>query len=238
MTTNLTTKQYVFGDIGLELYGTPRVFEPNLTTRMLAAAMQIQPGQQVLDLGCGVGPLAIIAAKLGAAEVVAIDIMPEACELAEENARLNGVQDKVRVVQGDLFEKLRGEKFDVIVNDVSGMAEDVSRISPWYPPSIPTGGRDGTGPTIRMLTEVQNFLKQGGLLYFPVLSLANYHKILDYGRRLFKQMEAVAQRWVPFCKEFKQLPEKMDEMKEAGIIDFIMRRTHRLWNLEIYRATF
>ena len=56
---------------------------------------------RVLDLGTGTGILAIAAAKLGAAEVEAVDINPLAVSTAAANCRRNNVEEKVRVHLGD-----------------------------------------------------------------------------------------------------------------------------------------
>ena len=226
-----------FGGIDVDLQIGSDVFEPNLTTRLLAEVVDIPAGSRVLDLGCGIGPIAIIAAKKGAGEVYAVDVMEAACRYARKNAELNGVQDRVKVIHGNLFEGLDGERFDIIIDDVSGMAEGVSRISPWYPSTIPTGGRDGTGPTIDMLTRSLDHLKEGGQLYFPVLSLADHHKILATARDLFNnRLESVAMKWVPFCEEFKAHMPEMERMKEEGVIDYVTKRSRHLWSLEIFRV--
>jgi ribosomal protein L11 methyltransferase len=67
------------------------------TTRATAAVVDdlVRPGQHVLDVGCGSGVLAIVAARRGAARVVAIDIAEPAREATEDNARRNGVADSV-----------------------------------------------------------------------------------------------------------------------------------------------
>jgi ribosomal protein L11 methyltransferase len=52
----------------------------------------IEPGSRVLDYGCGSGILAIVAAKLGAAEVDAVDIDPQALQATAANAKANGVR--------------------------------------------------------------------------------------------------------------------------------------------------
>lgn len=58
----------------------------------------------VMDVGTGSGILAISAAKLGARQVLAIDIDPDAVKVAKENVALNGAQNQVRVVCGDLVQ--------------------------------------------------------------------------------------------------------------------------------------
>src|SRR3954469_21622794 len=55
-------------------------------------------GKRIVDVGCGEGIDTVLLAKLGAAEVVGVDLSPGAIALAEERARLNGVADRVRFV--------------------------------------------------------------------------------------------------------------------------------------------
>jgi ribosomal protein L11 methyltransferase len=72
------------------------------TTRLCLAALEplADEGQldgvRVLDVGCGSGILAIAAARLGVPRVDAIDVDPDAVAATEENARQNGVADRVR----------------------------------------------------------------------------------------------------------------------------------------------
>ena len=54
----------------------------------------------VLDYGCGSGILAIAALKLGAKEAYGVDIDPQALEASEENAKRNGVLDKLTLCDG------------------------------------------------------------------------------------------------------------------------------------------
>lgn len=74
------------------------------TTNMCMQLLEkhLQDGMRVMDVGTGSGILAIAAARLGAKQVLAIDIDPSAVKVANENVALNGVQDQVRVVVGDL----------------------------------------------------------------------------------------------------------------------------------------
>lgn len=74
------------------------------TTNMCMQLLEkhLQDGMRVMDVGTGSGILAIAAARLGAKQVLAIDIDPSAVKVANENVALNDVQDQVRVVVGDL----------------------------------------------------------------------------------------------------------------------------------------
>ncbi len=81
------------------------------TTRMCLEALvelaEGQPGElgRVQDLGCGTGLLGIAAARLGAAQVLALDENTLACQVARHNAIRNGVADRVQVVRGDLLQE-------------------------------------------------------------------------------------------------------------------------------------
>jgi len=73
------------------------------TTRRMLTLMQraIKPGDFVADLGAGSAVLSIVAAKLGASRVAAIEIDGEAISNAEENIHRNEVEDRVQIIHGD-----------------------------------------------------------------------------------------------------------------------------------------
>ncbi len=91
------------------------------TTQLCLEALErlMQPALDVLDLGAGSGILAIAAAKLGARKVLALDIDPIAVEATTENARANGVGDKVVAEQGSLANVLgSARRFDLAVVNI------------------------------------------------------------------------------------------------------------------------
>lgn len=77
----------------------------------------VKPGCRAIDVGCGSGILALAAAKLGASDVLAIDLDETAVKVAKENARKNALDGVVRAVHGDLLER-REERADVIVANI------------------------------------------------------------------------------------------------------------------------
>ncbi len=81
---------------------------------------RVAPGSRLADVGAGSGILAVTAARLGAGEVVAVELDPWACAAARENAERNGVSDRVRVVSRAVGENfLPGEPpFDGIVANI------------------------------------------------------------------------------------------------------------------------
>ena len=85
-------------------------------TRMIFAEAGIRPGMRVLDLGCGAGDVAFVAAGLVGPGgcVVGVDHSPEALARARLRARHRGLT-QVRFVEGDLNDPAPGGPFDAIV---------------------------------------------------------------------------------------------------------------------------
>lgn len=75
-------------------------------------------GRRVLDMGCGTGVLAIVAAKRGAASADAVDIDDTACENCTENCRTNGVADRINVILGDV-RNVAARHYDVIAANIN-----------------------------------------------------------------------------------------------------------------------
>lgn len=111
---------------GVPLVVLPDVYNPvtNRTGAMLARVVRdavpvrssSEPVPRMLDLGTGSGVAAVFAALRGA-DVVAVDLNPEAVRNARLNAQLHHVEHRIDVRQGDLFEPVVGERFDVVAFD-------------------------------------------------------------------------------------------------------------------------
>ena len=97
----------------------------------------IAGGERVLDIGTGSGILAIAALKLGAAEAEGVDIDPMCVRTAGENAALNGVDGRLRVLVGDLSEKASGV-YDVICANI--VANAIKSLAPHVPPLLAKDG--------------------------------------------------------------------------------------------------
>lgn len=81
-------------------------------------AKYVNKDDYVIDTGCGSGILSIIAAKLGAKKVLAIDTDPEAIGVAKENCRENGVFDITEFFTGTLSQRRGKDKGDLLVANI------------------------------------------------------------------------------------------------------------------------
>lgn len=81
---------------------------------------RVRAGDRIADIGSGSGILGIAAARLGAREVLAVEMDPLACEVAEENIAANGVQDRVRILVGEVQEGdlLEGGPYQGVVANI------------------------------------------------------------------------------------------------------------------------
>lgn len=86
-------------------------------SKVLIDAMDFGQDAQVLDVGCGYGPIGLSAARMAAqGHVTMIDINSRAVELAKENAKRNGITN-VTILESDLFAAVKDQQFDVVLTN-------------------------------------------------------------------------------------------------------------------------
>lgn len=88
-------------------------------TRTLLDAIQIKShNEQILDVGCGYGPIGIaIAKKFSDAQIEMIDVNERALELAQRNAEANGVLDRTKIYKSDAYEAVEKNTFTTIISN-------------------------------------------------------------------------------------------------------------------------
>lgn len=100
---------------------------------LLAAAVDAGPSERVLDLGAGVAAVGLcLAARRPGCRVVGIELQATLAELAERNANLNGMADRVRTIVHDLARPLPADlgPFDHVVTNPPYLAAAVADLSP------------------------------------------------------------------------------------------------------------
>ena len=98
-----------------------------------AAIHRLCAGKRVLDCFTHTGSFALNAGKAGASEVLGVDASRTGIDMAEENARLNGLQDRVRFACADVFDLLprleaEGERYGVVILDPPAFTKSRSSI--------------------------------------------------------------------------------------------------------------
>jgi release factor glutamine methyltransferase len=107
---------YLIGNqefMGLEFKITPSVLIPRPSTESLVERAALHQPRTFLEIGTGSGAVAVVLA-LGGAKGTATDVSARALEVAQHNAKLHGVEDRITFVEADLF--VEG-KFDLILSN-------------------------------------------------------------------------------------------------------------------------
>lgn len=186
--------QYILGSadfMGLRFRVDHGVLIPRQDTETLVEAALIdlrqRPGQPtLLDLCCGSGCVGLSLASLAPhARITLTDISPEALEIAKANQKALEVRAELR--QGDLFNALDRERFDVITANPpyipSGELPALQREVRFEPALALDGGADGLDFYRRIAEAAPDHLNPGGALFLevgirqaqPVLELVKAH---------------------------------------------------------------
>jgi ribosomal protein L11 methyltransferase len=98
------------------------------TTTLCIEALEkyINPKDLVIDIGCGSGILSLVAAKLGAKEVVAVDIDPLAVQITDQNIELNQLNNTITVYEGNLTEVINIKGNIILANILSDIIIDLT----------------------------------------------------------------------------------------------------------------
>lgn len=237
-----TSEQYIFKySEGRELHllNPTGVFTPTGTTDALVKAARLylkKPGK-LLDLGCGNGVAGIAAHQLGFVHepLFSSDLSQDAVDVTILNAAKYNCAIEAR--SGSIFEPWKGECFDYILNDISGIATRVAQISPWFN-SVPcSSGEDGADLIIEMLLTAKKHLNKEGALFFPIISLSNVERILKVAGEEFKNLKRLSSDEWPMPKEMSSHTELLDELAEANVISFTKRFGLMTYYTDIYVAT-
>ncbi|MBI4163448.1 MAG: methyltransferase domain-containing protein [Candidatus Aenigmarchaeota archaeon] len=159
-------------------------------TPVMAKKTIVKKGDVVLDLATGSGMIGIFCAEK-AKKVIATDINPRAINYAKFNSILNGVDHKMEFRVGNLFNPVKGIKFDLVV--WNGPTVAVPETPEKYP-VYSYGGMDGAEFTRKFIDSVFDYLKPNGRLQWYDCSVGT-EKIpvsMEYLKRKWKDKEVKA----------------------------------------------
>jgi len=100
--------------MGLEFKITPSVLIPRPSTESLVERAALHQPRTFLEIGTGSGAISIVLAR-GGAKGTATDVSARALEVAQHNARLHGVEDRITFVEADLF--VAHGTFDMVISN-------------------------------------------------------------------------------------------------------------------------
>lgn len=216
-------------------------FFPTETSKLIINYLKEQKklyNSSLLDLGCGCGIVSLVLRRLGFnGSIHASDISESAVANAVENFRKYNLEMIGKA--GSMFDPWKTMAFDLIIDDVSGIAESIAKISPWFGTSISCdSGSDGTELTTQIIRNSPEYLKNGGRLIFPVLTLSNYPKIIATAEEVFEEVKLVNNQSFQFpldlATKHKEVLEKAIETKDI-IVDY--KFGMYIWETRIYEAT-
>lgn len=152
----------------------PRSFIAELLReRLLPWVADADHTTSVLDLCTGSGCLSIIAAyAFPNAQVDAVDLSADALQVAQRNIADYQLQDRVHLIQSDLFMQLSGRQYDIIISNPPYVdAESVAALPQEYlhEPSLALGsGSDGLDATRKILEQAAAHLTPHGILVVEI----------------------------------------------------------------------
>lgn len=150
--------------------------------------------RRALDVCTGGGSIAIaMAVHQPGWQVDALDLSPEALSLAQENCAALGLQDRLRLLESDLFAALGDERYELIVSNPPYITSAEYAAMPQeyaHEPKLGLeSGADGCDATLRILADAPRFLTEDGLLIVEVG---------EAERALRRLLPALPMQWIEF----------------------------------------
>ena len=178
-------------------YILENVYEPAEDTFLLADNLRVNENDFVLDMGTGCGILGILAAKK-ARWVIAVDINPYAVCCAKMNAKFNGVERKMNILQGDFFQPIKKDgKFDLILFNAPYLPSEKEEQKTWIEKAW-AGGLCGRELIDGFLFEAPKRLRVDGRVFLLQSTLSEVDKTMRTFEGAGLQAKVIAEKKVAF----------------------------------------
>lgn len=137
--------------------------------------------RRLLDLCTGSGCMAIACAyAFPEARIDAADLSSDALAVARRNVEMHNLSQRLRLVQSDLYQALKGERYDVILTNPPYVARTEMKTLPkeygFEPEMALVSGDNGLDAVLRILQEAPEHLEPGGIL---IAEVGNSHEVLQ-----------------------------------------------------------
>lgn len=171
---------------GYQIIQNPETFCFGIDAVLLSGFSKVKKGEQVLDIGTGTGILPILLeAKTSGHHFTGLDIQSDSVDMAKRSVRLNGLEDKIDMVQGDIKEAgqiWKPASFDVITTNPPYMTGNHGLVNPQMPKAI--ARHEILCSLDDILLQSKRLLRQGGRLYMvhrPFRLAEILHKMTTLG---------------------------------------------------------
>jgi ribosomal protein L3 glutamine methyltransferase len=163
---------------GLNFYVDERVLIPRspiaeLIQQQFSPWIDHEHVRRVLDLCTGSGCIAVACAyAFEQANIVASDVSKDALDVAAINRSNHGLEDRMQLIESDLFENIPQQEFDIIVSNPPYVSEQemavLDREFSFEPDSGLVAGKTGMDIVVPMLQQAENYLSDHGILVVEV----------------------------------------------------------------------
>lgn len=181
---------------GLKIETCNDVYIPSEDSFLFADNLNVNPEDEVLEIGPGTGIISLTASKT-AKNVTCIDINPKAVNCTKRNVKLNNIQN-ITVLEGDLFEPVKDKKFDLILFNTPYLPTDELDMADDLLTKAWDGGEDGRDTIDRFLNELKKHLNKGGRVQLVQSSLSDNKKTCRKLKKLGFSVEITANEHIFF----------------------------------------
>jgi tRNA1(Val) A37 N6-methylase TrmN6 len=197
-------------------------FDPNLTTKLIYEAASnfiTEPNMDILEVGCGCGviSLAIATEFQSLSPSLCLSDLSEGAVLdAKLNFKNYNVVADIR--KGSVLSPWISDqkKYDLIIDDISGVINKIAEISPWFTKAPYATGDTGVELLLEFLDKSSTLLKPNGSIIFPLLNLSRMDIGLKAAREKFEIIEVVSKEW-PIPEELANVNGFIDLCQIYGI---------------------
>ena len=232
-------KQKTKGQI-IELSYDKKCFVPTATSDFIidSCINNFNSANNLLDLGCGIGVVGLtLSSFIKIKNLYSSDVSKESIEYCKMNSKKYEIMNDVQ--HGSLFDPWENQKFDLIINDISGISEEIANISPWFQFAPCDSGSDGLKLTMKIIEQSKNYLSKKGNIVFPVISLSDHIKLLKFARKKFKSLKRLSSNnWFLPEEMSKKHDVKLKSLMDKGLIYYNEKFGRKICFTDIYVGNF
>lgn len=215
--TIFSLKKYKSSITNLNFKG---IFKPTQTSQELIklSTEYLKKKQKILDLGCGGGIISYNLNRYNLLQKFYLsDISLKAIKIASKNLSKKNINYDIRV--GNCFEPWEGLKFNLIINDVSGVSSRIAKLSPWFKNVPFDKSLDGIELLSNILKNCKYYMTKNSYIFFPIISLSNVFKAKKIMKKHLKIIKIKKIEW-PLPNNMYKHKQILNYFKKRKRIDF------------------